>query len=94
MPPKGSSNRAVSQQATAAAILNSPNRKRKEPMTRVTSPKKPPRKKSDAQPTTDARPAVTVERAEEEGDERAEEEGDERVEEEGAQTPYLNPFQR
>ena len=94
MPPKGSSNRAVSQQATAAAILNSPNRKRKEPMTRVTSPKKPPRKKSDAQPTTDARPAVTVERAEEEGDERAEEEGDERVEKEGAQTPYLNPFQR
>ena len=63
-------------------------------MTRVTSPKKPPRKKSDAQPTTDARPAVTVERAEEEGDERAEEEGDERVEKEGAQTPYLNPFQR
>jgi hypothetical protein len=86
MPPKGSSNRAVSQQATAAAILNSPNKKRKEPMTRVTSPKKPPRKKSDAQPTTDARPAVTVERAEEEGDER--------VEKEGAQTPYLNPFQR
>ena len=84
----------MSQQATAAAILNSPNKKRKEPMTRVTSPKKPPRKKSDAQPTTDARPAVTVERAEEEGDERAEEEGDERVEKEGAQTPYLNPFQR
>ena len=94
MPPKGSSNRAVSQQATAAALLNSPNGKRKAPMTRVTSPKKPSRKKSDAQPTTDARPAVTVERAEEEGDERAEEEGDERAEEEGAQTPYLNPFQR
>ena len=94
MPSKGSSNRAVSQQATAAALVNSPNGKRKPPTTRVPSPKKQPRKKSDAQPTTDARPAVTVERAEEEGDERAEEEGDERVEEEGAQTPYLNPFQR
>ena len=74
MPPKGSSNRAVSQQATAAALVNSPNGKRKAPTTRVPQP----RKKSDAQPTTDARPAVTVERAEEEGD----------------QTPYLNPFQR
>ena len=80
MPPKGSSNRAVSQQATAAALLNSPNGKRKQPERKTK--------------TTDARPAVTVERAEEEGDERAEEEGDERAEEEGAQTPYLNPFQR
>ena len=72
MPPKGSSNRAVSQQATAAALLNSPNGKRKQPERKTK--------------TTDARPAVTVERAEEEGDER--------VEKEGAQTPYLNPFQR
>ena len=73
MSAKGSSNRAVSQQATAAALLNSPNGKRKQPERKTK--------------TADARPAVTVERAEEEVTvERAEEEGD--------QTPYLNPFQR
>jgi hypothetical protein len=78
MPPKGSSSRAVNQQATAAGLGNSPNAKRRAPMTRVASPQKPPRKKSNAEATTDAPPAVTVERAEEEGD----------------QTPYHNPFQR
>ncbi len=85
MKTKGSSNRALNQQATAAVLQataagssNSPNGKRKPPTTRLASPQKIPRKKSNAEATTDAPPAVTVERVEEEGD----------------QTPYFNPFQR
>jgi len=88
MPPKGSSNRAVNQQATAAA-KNTSNKQGTTaeqvsnqqglvlPTTRRSSPRKP-RQRSNVEATTEAVPAVMVELAEEEGD----------------QTPYFNHFQR
>ena len=81
MPPKGSSNRAVIMQATAAA--RGPHLERRSSptaeTTRRSSPRKNPRQRStNVEVTTDAAPAVMVELAEEEGD----------------QTPYFNTFQR
>ena len=80
MPPKGSSNRAVIMQATAAA-KNTSNQQ-------ATTAEQVSNQQGLGQPTTKKilpartcsprKPAVTVERAEEEGD----------------QTPYFNPFQR
>jgi hypothetical protein len=79
MPPKGSSNRAVIMQATAAAKNTSNQQATTAETTRRSSPRKNPRQRStNVEVTTDAAPAVMVELAEEEGD----------------QTPYFNTFQR